>query len=113
MCACPRIRTAAAACALLAVVFGSTAPSGGLSARGPTVVLPDSPTAVERSAAKELADGLEKCLGKRPEIVAERDIREGRAAVRPYLFVGATRAAAVARAAASARPPYQVSRRCS
>ena len=108
MCACPKIRTAAAACALLVAVFGSTTPSGGLSARGPTVVLPDSPTAVERSAAKELADGLEKCLGKRPEIVAENVAREGRAPARPYLFVGTTRAAKNARSAVAGRPPYQV-----
>ena len=74
-----------------------------ISACGPVVVLPDKPTAVERSAAKELADGLEKCLGNRPEIVAESDAREGRAPARPCLFVGATREAAVA-----GRPPYQV-----
>ena len=82
---------------------GAAVQGQDLSACGPVVVLPDNPTAVERSAAKELADGLEKCLGKRPEIVAERDAREGRAPARPHLFVGATRAAAVA-----GRPPYQV-----
>ena len=32
------------------------------------------------SGAKELADGLEKFLGKRLGIVAENDAREGRAA---------------------------------
>ena len=95
-------------CALLvlsASVAGSVAAPQGLL---PAVVLPDSPTAVERSAAKELADGLEKCLGKRPECVAESDVREGHAPARPSLFVGATRAAKAARSAAAGRPSYQV-----
>ena len=43
----------------------------------PEVVLPESPTAVERSAAEELADGLGKCLGKKPDIVSEGAAREG------------------------------------
>ena len=95
-------------CALLALsaaAAGSVAAPQGLL---PAVVLPDSPTAVERSAAKELADGLEKCLGKRPECVAESDVREGHAPARPSLFVGATRAAKAARSAAAGRPSYQV-----
>ena len=75
------------------------------SACGPVVVLPDNPTAVERSAAKELADGLEKCLGKRPEIVSERDAREGRAPARPHLFVGATKVSAATRSRGSATLP--------
>ena len=66
----------------LAVTAGSAVPHQDPPADGLAVVLPDRPTIVERSAAKELADGLEKCLGKRPEIVAERDAREGRAPAR-------------------------------
>ena len=74
----------------------------------PEVVLPESPTAVERSAAEELADGLGKCLGKKPDIVSEGAAREGRASSRPRLYVGATKAAKDARAAVAGRPPYQV-----
>ena len=58
----------------------------------PVVVLPDSPTAVERSAANELAGELAKCLGARPTIVSEKDATNG-----TRLFVGATRAARAAR----------------
>ena len=71
----------------------------------PVVVLPDSPTAVERSAAKELAGELEKCLGSRLAVVAESDVREGRAPARPCLYVGATRAAKAARKRGSAPLP--------
>ena len=73
----------------------------------PVVVLPDSPTTVEKSAAAELAGELGKCLGETPKIVAE-------AAARPddtKLFVGATQAAKKARGsgtAVSSKPPYQV-----
>ncbi len=76
-----------------------------VSACGPAVVLPDSPTAVEKSAAKELADGLEKCLGKRPEVVSEGAMREGRVPARPCLFVGATKASAAVRSRGSATLP--------
>ncbi len=71
----------------------------------PVVVLPDSPTAVERSAAKELAGELEKCLGSRLDVVAESDVREGRAPARPCLYVGATRAAKAARKRGNATLP--------
>ena len=68
------------------------------------VVLPDAPTAVEKSAAAELAGELGKCLGETPEIVAEAAAADGAAAVR--LYVGATRAAKRARGAGTAvRPP--------
>ena len=46
----------------LAVTAGSAVPHQDPPADGLAVVLPDRPTIVERSAAKELADGLEKCL---------------------------------------------------
>ena len=62
------------------------------AAETPVVVLPDAPSAVERSAAKELAGELGKCLGRRPTIVAEKDATNG-----TRLFVGATRAAKTAR----------------
>ena len=76
-------------------------------AAAPCVVLPDSPTAVERAAAAELADGLEKCLGAKPPVVFE-GAREDGAAASPRLYVGATRAAKDARAAVAGRPPYRV-----
>ena len=44
-----------------------------------------------------LAGELEKCLGSRLAVVAESEAREGRAPARPRLYVGATRAAKVAR----------------
>ena len=63
----------------------------------PVVVLPDNPTAVEKSAAGELAGELGKCLGETPAILPETEIREGRASVRPRLYVGATWASKEAR----------------
>ena len=87
-------------------VFGGSAP---------VVVLPDSPTAVEKSAAEELAGELGKCLGETPKVIAEADLaKEGRAsrpATATKLFVGATKAAKEARGAAadgSASRPYRV-----
>ena len=58
----------------------------------PLVVVPDSPTAVEKAAAKELADELGKFLVARPIVICERASRKG-----PVLYVGATRAAKAAR----------------
>ena len=75
----------------------------------PVVVLPDSPTAVEKSAAEELSGELGKCLGGKPKIVAETDLAKNASAAK--LFVGATKAAKGARGAAadgSASRPYQV-----
>ena len=71
----------------------------------PTVVTPDSPTAVEMSAAKELAGELGKCLEKKIEIVSESAARDG-----VGLFVGATKAAKAARSGADGTGcrPYQV-----
>lgn len=81
----------------------------------PVVVTPDSPTAVEMSAAKELAGELGKCLGETPKIVAEADLAKDGRACRPAtaarLFVGATKTAKAARGAAadgSASRSYQV-----
>lgn len=69
----------------------------------PIIVIPDAPTAVEKSAAAELAENLEKCLGYRPITICERASRKG-----PMLYVGATRAAKAARAAASPdAPPWR------
>ena len=86
---------------LAAVAVGSSA----LGADVPAVVLPDSPTAVEQSAAKELADGLAKCLGATLPIVSESAAREGRASAFPRLYVGATRAAKDARSRGRAALP--------
>ena len=63
----------------------------------PVVVLPDSPTVVERSAAKELAGELGKCLDGKLDILAEADIQQGRTSERPRFFVGATKTAKAAR----------------
>ena len=63
-----------------------------LSARPPVVVIPDEPTAVEKSAAAELACELGKCLGNRLIVVCERASRKG-----PMLYVGATKASKAAR----------------
>ena len=71
--------------------FGALA-ACGRPADVPAVVLPDSPTAVERSAAAELAGELAKCLGAKPEVVSEKDAKGA-----TCLFVGATRAAKAAR----------------
>ncbi len=73
-----------------AVLCAASARAGGA---GVAVTLPAAPTAVERFAAKELADALEKCLGARPAIAAEGETRG------PALFVGATKASAAARGA--------------
>ena len=67
------------------------------SASVPVVVVPDSPTAVEKFAAGELVGELGKCLGGAPSVVSESDVREGRAPARPCLYVGATKAAKAAR----------------
>ena len=85
---------------------------GALFAATPVVVIPDEPTPVERSAAAELAGELGKCLGATPKVVAE-----SKSLVEPStnsggarLFVGATKAAKQARAAADGTGcrPYQV-----
>ena len=70
----------------------------------PVVILPDAPTAVERSAAAELAAELGTCLGADVPILAEADLRETRAADRPHLYVGATKAARESR---GSRRPWQ------
>ncbi len=82
--------------------------AAALACAAPVVVLPDAPTAVEKSAAAELAGELGKCLGETPKVVAEADLAKDASAVK--LFVGATKAAKVARGAAadgSASRPYQ------
>lgn len=58
----------------------------------PVVVVPDRPTAVERSAAGELAGELGKVLGQPLKIVAESQVK-----ARPRLYVGATKSAKAAR----------------
>ena len=58
-----------------------------------TIILPASPSAVERSAAKELADALKTITGTSPRIAREDDPNEGRA-----FLVGDTQAARCARA---------------
>lgn len=63
------------------------------------VVTPDSPTAVETSAALELAGELGKCLGTSLKIVRESAAKGG-----TRLFVGATRAAGKARGGTERRP---------
>ena len=73
----------------------------------PVVVLPDSPTAVEKSAAKELSGELGKCLGEKPKIAAEADLSSDTTAAK--LFVGATKAAKKARGTdGTGCRPYQV-----
>ena len=72
-------------------VFGGAAP---------VVVLPDSPTAVEKSAAEELSGELGKCLGEKPKVVAEGELARDATAAR--LFVGATKAAKAARGTSAA-----------
>ena len=62
---------------LTAVAVGSTAYADKDVGRSegigePVVVLPDSPTAVEKSAAAELAGELGKCIGKAPDVGARR-----------------------------------------
>ena len=54
----------------------------------PQVVLPDQPTAIERSAAAELADGIKRLSGDEVAVVAE----SVRGTNTPAFFVGATRA---------------------
>ncbi|MBO4288283.1 MAG: DUF4838 domain-containing protein [Kiritimatiellae bacterium] len=89
---------------LTAVAVGSTAYADKDVGRSegigePVVVLPDSPTAVEKSAAAELAGELGKCIGKAPDVVSESAAREG-----VKLFVGATKAS---RAARNREQPWQ------
>ncbi len=84
----------------------ATCAFGGVA---PVVVLPDSPTVVEKSVAEELAGELGKCLGEKPKVIAEATLAKDATAAR--LFVGATKAAKVARGAGTAvssKPPYQV-----
>ena len=93
--------------------LASFAMCGAIFAAVPVVVIPDKPTAVEKSAAKELAEELGKCLGEKPDVFAEGALDDGtgdsascRQCGAARLFVGATKAAKKARAA-DARP-YQV-----
>lgn len=74
---------------LLSGILASVSP---LSAAIPLVVIPDEPTAVEKSAAAELAGELGKCLGCRPIVICERVSRKG-----PMLYVGATKASKAVR----------------
>ena len=73
---------------------GFLAQAGGALAlagtAAPVIVLPDRPTAVERSAAEELADGIRRMTGGAPDVVSESAASQGGDA----FFVGATRAAA-------------------
>ena len=74
--------------------------AASLGAASPVVVLPDAPTAVERSAADELADGLHRVLDADIRVVAE----SAAPADAPRLSVGATRASRTARGDAPWRP---------
>ena len=87
---------------LLATVFVASA--GAATAASPVVILPDAPTAVERSAATELSTELGKCLGTDVQILAEADLRGTCAVERPRLYVGATKAARESR---GSRRPWQ------
>ena len=103
-------RFAAGAAAIAGAIAGAAMES---YAAAPVVVVPDAATAVERFAAKELAGELGKCLGETPEIAGEASLANGGGARREAaarLFVGATKAAERARAAAdgAGRRPYQV-----
>ena len=71
----------------LAALCGSAEPV-------PVIILPDSPTVIEQSAAKELADGLEKILTIRPEITSTLPT-DGKTP--PLFYVGATKASKTAR----------------
>ena len=89
-------------------VVAATCVFGGVA---PVVVLPDSPTAVEKSAAEELAGELGKCLGEKPKVIAEATLAKDTTAAK--LFVGATQAAKKVRADGSGADgtgcrPYQV-----
>jgi hypothetical protein len=66
--------------------IGLCAASGALSAT-PVVVIPDEPTEVEKSAAKELAGELGKCLGAQISTVKES---QATGTGRQNLYVGAT-----------------------
>ena len=103
---CAKFRLSAFAA--LFAVFGAVAGVAAAGAPAPIVVLPSNPTAVERSAAKELSGELGKCLGETPKIVLETELPGVGSA--PRLFVGATEAAKKARsggAAAPSIPPYR------
>ena len=68
------------------------APLRGCASRACAVVLPDESTAVERTAAAELAEGLQRISGESVPIVTESAAPSG-----AFLFlIGATRAAASA-----------------
>jgi hypothetical protein len=66
--------------------IGLCAASGALAA-APVVVIPDEPTEVEKSAAKELAGELGKCLGAQISTVKES---QATGTGRQNLYVGAT-----------------------
>ena len=63
------------------------------SGASPVVVLPDNPTAVEKSAAAELAGELGKCLGCGLDVVQESSVQKTGNPARTFLYVGATKAA--------------------
>ena len=78
-----------------------------LLAAVPAVVVPETPTAVERFAAAELAGELGKCLGETPEIRTESE-RAASAAQHPVLYVGATKASQALRG----EKPYRTDEVC-
>lgn len=74
------------------IVLGALGASIAAFAAAPKIVIPDEPTSVEKSAASELAGELGKCFGADIEICAESSVSGA-----PRLYVGATKAAKVAR----------------
>lgn len=88
-----RIKTKAVAVAALAAYVN------GISVvrAAPIIVLPQASTAVERSAATELAEGVEKMLGARPAVVSEKSAAAGA----PRLYIGATAVSARLRGGAA------------
>ena len=85
-----------------ALVLFAAAAALRLTAAIPVVIIPDTPTAVEKFAAAELADELGKCLGYRPIVICERASRKG-----PMLYIGATKAAKAAREELNFQRPYK------
>ena len=78
-----------------------------LLAAVPVVVVPETPTSVERFAATELAGELGKCLGETLEIRCESE-RAASAAQQPALYVGATKASKALRG----EKPYRTDEVC-
>ena len=73
------------------LVFAAAALAPFWAMAGLSIATPDSATPVERSAAAELQDAVERMTGARPDIVEERLAKSA-----VVLYVGATRAAAAA-----------------